>query len=85
MEIRLVYNEDSQIERIKNANLKPNLFFHFIDERTRKGLKESWKVKGGFAARQSPFAVIYDGEKPVKAFYTEADDDIIESLINYLK
>lgn len=84
MEVYIVFNENSQKEKIQNANLKPNLFFHFIDERTRKGLKEAWKIKGGFSARQSPFAIIYDGEKPIKAFYSEAED-VIQSLIEYLK
>lgn len=85
MDVYLVYNDDSQLEAIKNAELKPNLFFHFIDERTRKGLKEAWKVKSALAARLSPFAAIYENDKPIKAFYTEADDNIINSLIEYLR
>lgn len=85
MDVYLVYNEDSQLETVKNAELRSDLFFHFIDERTRKGLKEAWKVKSSLSARLSPFAVIYENDKPIKAFYTEADDNIIKSLIEYLK
>lgn len=85
MDIYLVYNDDSQLEIVKNAELKPNLYFHFIDERTRKGLKEAWKIKGGLSAKKSPFAAIYENDKPIKAFYSEADNNIIKSLIEYLK
>lgn len=85
MDVYLVYNDDSQLETVKNATLNPNVYFHFIDERTRKGLKEAWKVKGALSARMSPFAAIYENDKPIKAFYTEADDNIIKSLIEYLK
>lgn len=85
MDIYVVYNDDSQLERIKQAKLKSNIFFNFADERTRSGLKESWKIKGPLAAKLSPFAAIYEEDKPIKAFYSEADDDVIQSLIDYLK
>lgn len=85
MDIYVVYNDDSQIELLKNSELKTDSFFHFADERTRKGLKESWKIKNPLAAKLSPFVAIYEGEIPIKAFYTEADDNVIQSLIDYLK
>ena len=32
----------------------------------------------------NPFVVIYDGERPMRAFYSETVEDVIESLITYL-
>ena len=85
MDVYIVYNDDSQIELLKNSNLRTDAFFHFADERTRKGFKESWKIKNPLAAKLSPFAVIYNNDIPIKAFYTEADDNVMQSLIEYLK
>lgn len=85
MDVYLVYNDDSQVNAVKEADLKEGLFFHFIDERTKTGLKEAWKVKSHLASRVSPFAAIYENDNPIKAFYSEADDNIIQSLIEYLK
>lgn len=84
-DIFVVYNDDSQIERIKEAQSKESIYFHFIDSRTRHGKSAAWKIKNEFGARLDPFIAIYNGDKPIKAFYTEADTDIVESLINYLK
>lgn len=84
-DVYLVYNDDSQLRKIGGTyTLKVSPFFHFIDDRTRQGKKDSWKIKGGFGAKLTPFAVVYDGENPIKAFYSETGEDVIESLINYL-
>lgn len=85
MDVYVVYNDDVQLEKIKNSDIKSDVFFHFIDERTRKGSKESWKIKNPLAAKLSPFIAVYEKGIPIKAFYTEADDNVIKSLIEYLK
>lgn len=83
-DVYLVYNNNAQIKRIGDTLLKVSPFFHFIDDRTKEGKKESFKLKGSLGARLTPFALCMDGEKAVKAFYSETGEDIIESLINYL-
>lgn len=82
MDVYIVYDNDRVLKRLGGTKVSP--FFHFIDDRTYKGKKESWKIKGGFGARLTPFVAIYEGEKPIKAFYSETGEDVIESLINYL-
>ena len=85
MDVYVVYNDDAVLRRIGGTyTLKVSPFFHFIDDRTREGKKDSWKVKGGFGAKLTPFAVVYEGEKPLKAFYSETGEDVIDSLIKYL-
>lgn len=84
-DVYLVYNDDTQIKRLGGAyTLKVSPYFHFIDDRTKKGNKDAWTLKNAWSAKKSPFAICMDGNKPIKAFYTEADNDIIKSLINYL-
>ncbi len=82
MDVYIVYDDDQVIRKLGDT-LKVSPFFHFIDDRTRRGKKDSWKIKGHFGAKLTPFAVIYEGEKPIKAFYSEAED-VMESLIKYL-
>lgn len=83
MDVYVVYNNDTVLGRIGDT-LKVSPFFHFIDDRTRKGKKDSWKIKGSFGAKLTPFAVVCEGEKPLKAFYSETGEDVIKSLIEYL-
>lgn len=84
-DVYLVYNDDKHIRQIGGTyTLKVSPFFHFIDDRTIKGKKDSWKLKNQFGAKMTPFAVAYEGDKAVKAFYTEAEQNIIKSLIDYL-
>lgn len=86
MNITVVYNDDNTIKRLEDTNFKVSPLFTFIDDRTYEGRKKAFKVKSSLAARLSPFAVIYNEDnEPIKAFYTEASDDIITDLINYLQ
>lgn len=84
MDVYVIYNNDNVLRQIGDTTLKVSPFFHFIDDRTNAGRKDSWKIKGAFGAKLTPFAVVYEGEKPLKAFYSETGEDIIKSLIDYL-
>lgn len=84
-DVYLVYNDDSQLRKIGGAyTLKVSPFFHFIDDRTLNGRKEAFKLKGSWGAKLTPFALCTDGEKAIKAFYSETGTDIIKELIDYL-
>lgn len=84
-DVYLVYNDTSQINRIGDTyTLKVSPFFTFINETSPKGKKEAFALKGHWGARMTPFAICMDGEKAVKAFYSETGEDVIESLIKFL-
>lgn len=84
IDVFIVYNDPSVEKRVKEANIKSSPFIHFIDEGTLKGKKEAFKLKRAWGARMTPFAAVFEGEEIIKAFYSEADNDIIKSLIDYL-
>ena len=84
-DVIVVYNDDSQIRRIGGTyTLKESPFFTYINESSRKGKKEAYALKSHWGARMTPSAICMDGEKPIKAFYSETGKDVIESLIKYL-
>ena len=82
IDIIVVYSDKSQLDRIGDTS-KYTPIFHFVDSLARKSKKEAWRIKSYYGAKLDPFAVILDDEKPIKAFYTEAED-VIDSLIKYL-
>lgn len=82
-DVYVVYDNDDIVKKIGDTSLKVSPFFHFIDSRTLQGRKDSFKLKGSWAARLNPFALCTNGDKPIRAFYSEAED-VIESLIKYL-
>ena len=81
-DVIIVYSSESQLDRIGDTS-KYTPIFHFVDSLAKKGKKEAWRIKSYYGAKLDPFAVILDDEKPIKAFYTEAED-VINSLIKYL-
>ena len=81
-EVIVVYSDKSQLDRIGDTS-KYTPIFHFVDSLAKKSKKEAWRIKSYYGAKLDPFAVILDDEKPIKAFYTEAED-VINSLIKYL-
>lgn len=82
-DVYVVYNDESQIKKIGDTFKVPPIF-HFIDSQANKTKKEAWALKSHWAAREDPFAIAMDGDKAVKAFYSETGEDVIQSLINFL-
>lgn len=82
MNIIVVYSDKSHLDRIGDTS-KYTPIFHFVDSLVKKSKKEAWRIKSYYGAKLDPFAVILDDKKPIKAFYTEAED-VIDSLIKYL-
>ena len=92
IKLSVAYNENSEDFE---SNLKSAISnYEDVDlityhENTLKGKKKAFKLKGGFSAKESPFAVIHDTDNiPVKAFYTEAGtctvDEILKSINSIL-
>ena len=81
-DVIVIYSDKSQIDRIGDTS-KYTPIFHFVDSLAKKSKKEAWRIKSYYGAKLDPFAVILDDKKPIKAFYTEAED-VIDSLIKYL-
>lgn len=81
-DIIVVYRDKNQLDRIGDTS-KYSPVFHFVDSLANKSKKEAWKIKSFYGAKLDPFAVVLDQDKPIKAFYTEAED-VIDSLIKYL-
>ncbi len=81
-DVIVVYSDKNQLDRIGDTS-RYTPIFHFVDSLAKKSKKEAWRIKSYYGAKLDPFAVILDDEKPIKAFYTEAED-VIDSLIKYL-
>lgn len=74
----VTYNDNSQITKLKEYS-----DIHLIDAQTFKGKKEARILKSHWGAKLDPFAIIMDGDIPIKAFYSEAEN-VIDNLIKYL-
>lgn len=48
--------------------------FETYDVNHYKERKKAFKIKGSCSARENPFLAVYDGDKLIKAFYTEAGE-----------
>jgi hypothetical protein len=47
--------------------------------------KDALSLKSYWGAKLDPFAIAFNGDKAIKAFYSEADKNVINSLNNFLK
>lgn len=93
MELKLAVNNDSVnlVNKLRqyveeNCSL---INIEYFNEDIYKEKQKSYKLKGGFGARQVPFAVLYDNEhKIVKAYYSEDNsctfDNIVKHLNNFI-
>ena len=82
-DVYVVYNNENQVKKVEDSCNKESLTFHFIDSQSIKTKREAFMLKSHWAARLDPFALVTDGDKAIKAFYSEAEN-VIDSLIKYL-
>ena len=68
--VKFVYSNPSDSKRILDANLS-GIFLELFDEGSYKEKKQAYKIKASC-------------DELIKAFYSEADKDVLNSLINYL-
>jgi hypothetical protein len=85
IDIYITYIDDTFKERIEDLKSLNSLFVHFINENTRKGLKEGYKLRSHWGATLSPFILITKDNVPIKAFYSESKSDLVQDLNNFLK
>lgn len=84
-DVYVVYSDSEQIKKIGSTYaLKVSPVFHFLSSQSNKTKKEAWALKSHWAAKEDPFAIVMDGDKAIKAFYSETGEDVIKSLINYI-
>lgn len=81
-DVYLVCSDSLQREKVKDS-VRGSLTFHFLDPLSKEERKEALALKSYWAARLDPFAIVTNEDKPVKAFYSEAND-VINDLIEYL-
>lgn len=56
----------------------------FHENKLRERSK-AFKTKGGWSARQNPFAIAFDNEnQPIKAFYSEANQCTVDAITKCL-
>lgn len=84
-DVYVVYDDVEQVKKIGGPyTLKASPIFHFLDSQSNKTKKEAWALKSHWAAKKDPFAIAMDGDKAIKAFYSETGEDVIKSLINFI-
>lgn len=82
IEVSIVYNNEEQIKKVRELD-NDSLTFNFIDITTKKGKKDGWALKNYWGSRLDPLAVVSKDNKPIKVFYSEAEN-VIDNLISYL-
>ena len=85
MKVKIVYDNLRDKELVKLVEFSTPFFIEYIDEKTKNGKKESYKIKSEFGARKNPFVVIYnDEDKFIKCYWSE-NSNACQSFINDYK
>ena len=72
MKVKVIFDNIKDKELVELVKFSTPFFVEYVDATTKNGKKESYKIKGPFAARKNPFIVVYDNEDNfLKAFYSE--------------
>ena len=74
------FEEDLLLEHINDRGI----FLTTYDVNTRTGKKEGLKLKSYVGAKKNPCIIVYEGEKLIKCFYSEASNNVIADFLNWL-
>lgn len=90
IKLKIAYNDNSEglIKELKKIIPSKYTFIELetYQEEVFKERKKAFKLKGGFSARKSPFAVLTDEEikKIIKVFYSESNECTLENIVKTL-
>lgn len=79
-EVYIVHNNEN-IDKVMEST--DSVTFNYIDIGTKKGKKEGWAIKNKWGSRSHPFALVVEDDRPIRAFYSEAED-VLTNLKKYL-
>lgn len=87
--LSIAYDEKAEGWKDQIANLLstkyPEVEVTFFHEGKLKTRRKAFMLKGGYSARKSPFAVIFNSDKnPLKAFYSEVEECTLDNISWYL-
>lgn len=86
MKVKIVYNNSRDKELIELVRFSTPFFVEYLDERTKNGKKEGYRIKSEFGARKSPFVLVLDDEDNYLAcFWTESGSNAVQNFINNYK
>ncbi len=87
MKLYLAHNDvafENELRRFIEAEMQDVKFYAYDASYTNDKVRAN-RLKGGFSARQSPFAVLKtDNDKFLKAFYSEVDECTVKNIIHNL-
>lgn len=83
-DVVVIYDDPEQLSRINSIPSDKGLYFTSFNYKSRKGKKKAWEQMEEWGARKLPFIILKDHDEVVKCLYSEAEDDIIETLKSYL-
>ena len=84
MVLELSYTDSNFKKQVEDLVTKyPKLTFNAYDESHFQEKKKAFKLKGGYSARLSPFAVFKDAKHTIP-FYSESHDCTIDNISEIL-
>ena len=86
--LSIAFDDNSQNFYKEMSNIiqdYPNVDIVAYHEGLLKERRKAFMLKGGYSARETPFAVVFNIDRvPMKAFYTEAKECTVENIKNYI-
>lgn len=81
-DITIVHNDPSF--ELSNLNFPYSVFVKEYYLGSKDGKKKGWALKSDWGAKEDPFIICYKNDNAVKCFYSEVDNSVINSLMEYL-
>lgn len=82
-DIHITYTDKQDKELLEKVNTQTPAYLHFYDMLSSSDKKHGWTIKNVGAATLDPFVLVKEGDKIVKAFYSE-NGNAINQLILFL-
>lgn len=87
--LHVAYDTNSEEFHRELSNLMnteyPQIKFEAFHENKLRQRTKAFRVKGGYSARKTPFAVLLNAENnPIKAFYSEVEECTVDVISLYI-
>ena len=84
MKVKIVYDNPKDKELVELIKFNTPFFIEYIDVKTKSGLKEGWKIKNEYGAKEDPFVLILDDEDNFMGCFWSENQNACQSFVNSL-
>lgn len=85
LELLLVSSDLNDEKKVLSRESPSGYYFSFLDIGSMLCRADAFSLKSEWGARKDPFALVKDGDKVLRCFYSEKSNNVVDEALDFIK